>query len=629
MRSRAPVASLFLLGLGSLFASVFLFRFRPALLLITEIARPAAGAIILLLAALAAGQAAVSLARRIIGAEGPTPFSLPELLLVGYPLFGTVAGLLCWLTTGFVIPLTMLTAVAGAVQLMRNRSTVTWRLRVPLALVIPSILAVIEAVTPTNSPDELIYKLAIPQQYLFYGRMLELPLASNSYLTLGAGLSDLAALAMSGPLAPKLARLGLYFATLIVLSRFARRIVGSGSQLLVAMVAWTPTLMIIAGWAWNEWLVIGLIVVAMDRLERWLDTKDHLDAALSFTAAAAAVATKYTALPWLLAFACVAVIRMRDRRILVRGALVIALFGSFFYLRNLVWTGSPFAPLLLPDSPKVTNYRSGGAFSGWKDLLHGYDITDREVIDESLGIILPLATIASLGLLFRRERTIQDLLIIGGLQMPILLTIAPGSRNIINGVLPLALAGGVLMAESYRDSAAALRVLLKVTLVAAFAVQLVLVGFALDTLDFVRYLTGGETIGQYFTRTRNFVGPFTWIAKSTPATSRILLLGETRTLYLRRQAVSGSNLDGPRIAHWLQRFPNPDALRGELARMGITHVLIYREGYVVGERALTSIQNEIILQVPIPADAVLKNALKKYGTLRYFDSRYLIFELVR
>jgi len=519
--------------------------------------------------------------------------------------------------------------LAGAgIGVLLLRRQVVIRPRAPsLLLAVPILWAIVEAITPANSPDELAYKLAVPQQYLLYGRMVELPLMSHSYLVLGTNFTDLAALAIGGPIAAKIARLLLYLATLAVLQRFGRRIAGDSATWITAVVAWCPTLMLIAGWAWSEWGVIGLLVLAIERFERWLDVRDPSDAAIAFAAAGGAAATKYTALPFLLAFGAIVLWRMRDAKLLARAALIVALSGSFFYIRNFAWTGSPFAPLMLPNSPKIDNYRSGGRFSGFTDLVNGYDIFDRAIVDESLGILLPLAAVSSLALLRRRDRITRDLLIAGGVQMPILLSIAPASRNMIAGVVPLALAGAAFLAEVWQRSPRAVRIVLGAGAALALTAQLVLVGVVFDNLSVGPYLTAHESVAGHLARLRHFAKPYGWIAASTPANARILVLGEQRTLYLPREAVSGANLDGPRIAAWLARFATPEALVAELRRMGITHVLIGRENVRVGGPPLGMLEKEIVLQIPPSTDALLKETLRRFGTLRFRDDYYVIFEL--
>ncbi|MCU1347887.1 MAG: glycosyl transferase family 39 [Acidobacteria bacterium] len=624
-KNGAAAAAVALLVVGGAFTALFLQRFYVArILLFEEIATPAAAAIITILAVLAAGFGGITIARRIFGtASGEV--SAIDALLIGYPTFGTLIALVSWIGTAPVAAVTMLFAVFGIFALRRG---LAFRLSIPSPLlVIPILFAVVEAITPANSPDELAYKLAVPQQYLLYGRMLEFPLMSHSYLVLGTNFTDLAALAIGGPIAAKIARLFLYLATLGVLQRFGRRVAGDAATWITTIVAWCPALMLIAGWAWSEWAGIGLLVLVLDRFERWLDVNDPSDAAIAFAAAGASAATKYTALPFLLAFGLIVLWRMRNGKLLARAAMIVALFGGFFYLRNAVWTGSPFAPLLLPNAPKVVNYRSGGSFSGFADLVKGYDIMDRGIVDESLGIILPLAAVASLALVFRRDRITRDLLVAGGVQMPILLTIAPGSRNMVNGVVPLAIAGAMLMAEVWQRGGKAMRSVLGVGAALALLAQGTLVVNVIDTLDLMPYLSTRERAAGYLARTRHFAKPFGWIAASTPDDARILLLGEQRSLYLPRQAVSAANLDGPRIAAWLARFPTPESLLAELRRQGITHVLVGRENYRVGGPPLGMIEKEIVLQLPPSTDAVVRETLARYATIRFRDDQYVIFEL--
>ena len=72
-------------------------------------------------------------------------------------------------------------AFAGAFLIGRERFE--WpRIHPLLAIAIG--IAFIEAITPVSSPDELVYKLAIPHAWQLYGRMIELPLNSNSYLAM-------------------------------------------------------------------------------------------------------------------------------------------------------------------------------------------------------------------------------------------------------------------------------------------------------------------------------------------------------------------------------------------------------------------------------------------------------------
>lgn len=601
-----------LLAAGTGLVVLFLFRFKPAARLLVETVPPALVAGAVLLACFAAGTLA-------LGAIRARRDDLAA-LLVGYTTFGTLIALVAWTGLAIATLITIVTiglAAFGALLLVRKEWT--GRSACPPLLIAPIVIAAIGAITPVSSPDEMIYKLAVPHAYLQYGAMVELPLNSNSYLALATHGTDLAALALSGGIAAKLARFGLYLATLLVLLRFARRIAGEGATWLAAIVAWTPALMVVAGWAWDEWAVIGLAMLALDALQR----DEH---ALAFAAAGGAIASKYTALPWLFAFAIVALLRIRNPRALAKAALLVAAFGGFFYLRNLIWTGSPVAPLLEPNSPAVMNYKTGERFSGWRELARGSDIFDKSIVDESLGIVMPLSALAALFAIRRRE--LRDLLILGAVQMPILIAIAPGSRNIVMGVVPLALAGGAICAEVWRDASRAWRIALGSVAAVALAAQLVLVGFVFDSYEFAPYLAGRENAHAYLARMQPFVKLFDHLHATTPANARILFLGETRTFHLDRQSISGGNLDGARIVAWLARYHSAAELHAALRAMGVTHVVLGSQRYrVAAGKPMTMLERETILEVPPRIDTIVTELLKTRAVLRYRDAAYLSFEL--
>jgi hypothetical protein len=387
-------------------------------------------------------------------------------------------------------------------------------------------------------------------------------------------------------------------------------------------------MMVIAGWAWNEWSALGLLIIAFDRYERWIESTTPSDAALAFAALGSAAAMKYTALPWLLGTAVIVVARhRRSPRFIMAGAAIVFLFGAFFYVRNAVWTGSPIAPLLLHDAPAVSNYRSGGQLSGWRDLVHGYDIFDPRIVDESLGILLPAAALLGIGALRLRERRLPDLVILSAIQLPIVLTIAPGSRNEVNAFVPIALAGTIAAAIWIVRTRVVFRVVAGVAAALALGAQLSLVLFVLSSYEVGPYLSGQERAAAYLQRTRAFARPYAWIDRFTPRSARLILLGETRTFYLQRPFVAAGNLDGPRVASWLSQFSTSDALAAELHRMGIKHLLLHTQWYRVRGPAPGMLEKEYLLEVSAETDAMLRAFLRSHARVVYRDGEYLIAEV--
>jgi hypothetical protein len=387
--------------------------------------------------------------------------------------------------------------------------------------------------------------------------------------------------------------------------------------------------MITAGWAWNDWSTLGLLIVAFDRYERWTDSTTPSDAATAFAALGCAASVKYTALPWLLGMMLLATVRHRwAPRSLAAAAGLTFLFGAFFYVRNVIWTGSPIAPLLLPNAPAVANYRSGTPFEGWTNLAKAYDVFDARISDESLGILLPVAALLGFAAVRSRERWLRDLVVLSAIQIPIVLTAAPVSRIAANAFVPIALAGTIITARAAAGARPLLRVVIGSVVAVAMVAQLTLVLFVMSSYEIMPYLTGQETATAYLQRTRAFMRPYAWIERFTPSSARVLLLGENRTFYLQRPFIAGGNLDGPRIASWLSTFRSPDALSQELRAMRITHVLLHTPWYRVGGASPGMLEKEYLLEVSEPADSVLRSFLQSHARLVYRDGEYLIFELV-
>jgi hypothetical protein len=589
--------------------------------LLAETIRPLLAASVILLAAVACGRFVIR------------DCSLADALLIGVPLFGTLAGLVAWAgvaVEAMEIVLTAGLAITGSLFLLRRRPALvlpSWES--VLLLTVPVALGIVEAITPVSSPDELVYKLAIPHGYLLEGRMLELPLNSHSYLVMALDLASLPALLLGGGIAAKLVHFVLFLCTLAVAHRLAGRFVARPA-LIVAAIAWTPALLVIAGWAWHEWVVIGLLLLAFDRLERWLDDTVPDDLVTAAAAAGAAISVKYTALPAVAVLGAIAFVRAPRlrRRSLAGAAGIAAAVGAAFYLRNLIWAGSPIAPLLLPNAPQLVNFRGGGAIAGWLDLFRGAYLFDRRYIDEALGLTMPLAALTGVFALRATDQRLRDLAWLGAAQLPLLVSLAPVPRNLTASLAPLAMAGGAVLAG--RLARTPIRIALVSLTALALAAQLGIALVVLGSYELVPYLTGQESASAYIARSRRFATVYEWIDRNTPPNSRLLLLGENRTYYLNRPSIAGGNLDGPRIADWLSRFSTPSQLETELRARGVTHILLHKpwlRATTPDTPPPTLLEREYLLELPPATARTLFTTLNHATTLRYRDHDYLVYEL--
>ncbi|HEX4440797.1 MAG TPA: hypothetical protein VH854_12045, partial [Thermoanaerobaculia bacterium] len=628
-RERLGIAAALLAA--AVLAVVYFGRFAPAREVVFRTARPAAAAALVLLASLAAGAAAMRLARRAFarGAglrDDGAAVDVCDATLLGVPLYGTVLAALAWGLPALPAATlaTLVLAAAGLLVLRRSwrRPIVDATALETAVLGVPIALALIEAHMPVSSPDELVYKLAVPRAYLLEGRMLELPLNSESYFPGGLSLPAMGALGLSGGTAARLVFFAVFLLALRVVRRLGERVEPGAGVFAAAVVAWTPALMLIAGWCWADWGMIGLLLLSYEAWDRFRERPSADLAATCALALGAGLASKYSAAPWLVVFAAavlpsLARLGVPRARTAACAAAVVILAGGFFYVRNTVWTGSPVAPFLTRAGLKMAHFREEAGLSGWQELIRGYDVLHPGIVDDALGVALPLCVLAS-PFALRGRRRYADLFVIGAAQLAAFVAFSPTSRLMLTALVPLGLLGAAALVSAWRGAGLALRGVASAGAALVLAGQLALVGWILVvSYDAFPYLVGGETEAQYVLRTRAYARPYAALAEKVPPDSagRVLLLGENRSYHLDRPALSAGNLDGPRMAAWLARFPTPDALAAELRRLGVTHVLMHRPWYrVAGTGAPASgdmLEKEYVLEVPRQTDAVVEELLAR------------------
>ncbi|MEW5765338.1 MAG: hypothetical protein ACOYXN_01620 [Acidobacteriota bacterium] len=636
--------------LGLLLGWVFFSRFTPLGPLLLRHGTALLGAAAVLLAAFGAGEASVATARRVFAWAGLPRGEAPDLsfvdcLLIGVPSYGLILALVALSPLPLGPSAAVFTLVADAAVLLargpfllRGLSKLGERVRslTPLWILLfgpPLLLALSAALAPVNSPDELVYKLAVPKAYLLAGGMVEMPLNSNSYFPAALGMADLAALVLAGGSAAKVVHAALFLLSLRVLARLADRVrPGAGTPAAVA-AAWTPALLLPAGWCWAEWPLIGLLLLAVEAGCRRHDEPTSTDASTFALALGAALSVKYTALPWALALVPVLLWNLRRFRRPWPAAAVCAaavfFWGSFYYLRNLIWTGSPVAPFLLPDAPAVANYRS--AFGGLGELLRGWDIFHPGIVDDSLGAALPLLVLLSPLALWRGGRIRLALFWVGASQLAFYLAMAPSSRLMAPALLPLALLGAAVLSEAWRGAGVFLRTagaaLAGLLLLGQGVLSAYVLGSSYEPLN---VLVGAESPLDYLHRTRNFMAPYDWINANLPPGGRVLLLGENRPFYLERPWSAAGNLDGPRVAAYLGGFRDGDSLYRGLRSEGITHVLVHKsrvrlEGQPGPDP--TMIEREYLLLLPKAAAQALGECLTRRAKVAYEDGAYAVYAL--
>ena len=634
---------LLLFGAAAIF--VFFGRYVPARNALRQAASPVAACTLVLLAAIALGSGSLAavawlFARARAGERSETKADVGDRALIGVTVFGTILGVVAWIGIALptaVVVLTLVLAAPGVLILLRSRPWPRWSpTAADVALLGPPILiGWIGAITPVVSDDELVYKLALPRAYLLEGRMVEFPLNTQNYFPASLSLPSLPALALSGGVAAKLVFFVVFLLALRIVYRFCRILAPGKEAWLAAPVAWTPALLLIAGWCWPDWGMIGLLLLSYVAWLRFRESRAAMDAAVLTLSLAGALGGKYTAIPWMLLFLPLAVWQMRRRgmpvaRLTATAALVLVLFGGFFYFRNLAWTGSPIAPFLLSGTPQIGNFGSGGPLESWKELLQGNPIMDPSLVDDSVGILLPLSALFSPFVLAADGRRFGDLFALALVQFAGLVGFAPLWRYTLTALVPLALLGAAVCLRVYDASPRPLRVVLRIGVALALFGQVLVVLFLLFIkYDFMPYVLGHESEHHYLARKGYVPGAYAWIQKKLSPESRVFMIGENRPYYLDRPAVWAGNQDGPRLAQYLSRFPDAEAFDREMRRQGVTDILFNRRWYRVGAAgdSLNRLQREVTLVVSPATDGMLRNLFSTRARHIYSDADDDLYEL--
>jgi hypothetical protein len=548
---------------------------------------------------------------------------LSRALILGLPIFGTIAFLAGTIRISLSIMAVLLFAfaAAGIVVAFRewrgretSRVSFSWTGAAFAALAGVSLVEVIAvAQLPAISLDEVAYHLSVIHTWILEGRVVSLPLLSHSFFPFGVESAFLPVLTLLGPrgaIGAHFVNIFVAAATLVVAWQFVERRAGRRQAEIAAIALLvTPAMLAIAGWAWNDWPLLGAVILLLDALDR-----DELSAWSIGLPIAAGLLTKYTFVaPAIVLIVARVLISKQLERPLVRGILAGGLAGSVFFLRNLITTGNPFAPMFGALAPEVSQFRRSDSFLA---SLRGY-VFDARFADESLGITLLLLVI--LGLLRWRDAGARHraFLIASCISIVTLTITLPSSRILVPSLALAALVGSSIASTAGRWVS---RIVLGAFAIAAL-VQLSIALLYLDTLHPFDVLTGRVTEERYLLGLP-MVQESTWANALLPAGSRTLVVGLNALFWFDQPVRGGGNFDGPRVSAYLERG-TPAELRNRLRGDGITHVAIFDRGLMLRD----DLRRERATNLSPAAIANLRALVNEFATPVREDGNRHLFAL--
>lgn len=461
--------------------------------------------------------------------------------------------------------------------------------------------ALLSSQAPAVAWDSLVYHLTGPKLYLGYSGLvhpvdlpyLGFPKTGSMLLMLG--------LALGGDPLAQLLHLTFAGLTLTLLPRLLRPFAPSRGPLAAALLVGVPSIWLIAGWAYVEWitafwLIAGFVLV----------TSDHDDgpalAALAGACAGFAVATKYTAVWMVAGLTLVALLRRFGPPQLAAFAAGAAAAMLPSLAANALLTGNPLYPFLFDgvswDAHRAAWFsRFGTGLAPARLLLAPLEATVFGVeggyylgypsYGATIGpLLLALAPLALLRWAVKPElrrgsmRDLAVMIAVGGAGWIAQLGASQllVQTRLLFPLFPFLAAAGAIGYETLGQLSRRVQYVLGglVTFVLAIA----LAGYFAQALGrgVPGVVTGSLSTDEYLTdRLAAHYLAMTAVSR-LPAGSRVQFLWEPRSYYCDGQVVCEPDALLDAWWHARQHASDAEAIRSRWLEQGTTHLLIYWDG---------------------------------------------------
>ena len=503
------------------------------------------------------------------------------------------------------------------------------------AILVPRLLG---AFIPFWGWDALTDHLAIPQRFLAANRVVLSPFSLLDAFPLGTEMLYLCCLALNGPVVAVL--LHAEFGALAIVAVFRlgslrSRIAGIGAA--VVLLA-DPLMHFEMSIAYNDLEVTLLVLLAVASFADWAGTeRDQLPLRPALLAASCAT-IRY---PGAIVPVILAVLAVARRRPLRTHLIALSTFGLAavlvmlpWFARNLVMSGNPFAPAL-----QGLFYAPGKEFFSTVAVRQQFAFTQKIGMGRDLGalILLPFKltfasiegqransfgsqvgcfylvglAVALLSPAMRRDGLSRICLWTALLVTPVWFYGSQEARYLLP-VLPLiALASGIGVADLFRAAPGTGAAIRKVAYGALAAIAVAGVAYAA--------WPGWNKSGFWYACALGGQDPASApqdpifpagrrLREQLPANTRLLPVFESRSFALRGiDQIPWVPLEAPPALQLIHRAPTAHALRCELARLGVTHVLLnfanlkrygvqFVEGYTAGDFRLDAAKLQDLLR---------------------------------
>ncbi len=524
---------------------------------------------------------------------------VPALLLGALPLAAAAALLSAAgrLTPPFVLVVLAVFVALGAPSLVRGvrgalpLPALPAAARLPLAIAVPALVLVALA-TPTDAAfyDQLHYQLALPWHALRAGHLVVWPRHGASYFPATTNLLFVYGLAALGPWAAQVIHGWFGLLGILAAMRLARRLGPPGSaSWTLALLATTPAVMWLLTLAGVDLVLAAALAASFLVLHRATVDDDSPGGTATRNAAGAASrgagtwvivglllglagGSKYVAGLTVGLPAGVALLlargTARDRAVrCAAAALGAAAAAGPWLLRNALLTGNPVYPLF-------SGTLKGAGVALFRDPARILSLGLLRPEDGPVGaaylLLLPVAAWACL------RAPAGGRVLLAAIAAALLgwsLCVPLAGRYLVPALYLLAApAGAGVAALLARTTSAAVR------RTAGGALGVVLLGGALAGIDAqqvarIGVVLGAEPADAVQRRWSSYWPAVAVVNERLPAGAKVLLAGESRSLYLERDVVVEEPFGTPLLVELSEREASAPAMADALRAQGITHVL--------------------------------------------------------
>ena len=521
-------------------------------------------------------------------------------------------GAACALIVGF--------AAAGLREIWKNpparrnpsppAGLIPWPLRWAFAGVAAAVLAIQlpYLLTPDIFYDSLVYHLSLPNLYLLNHGMIPTPANPYSGIPFVPQMFFTFAMALDGPVLARLAHFGAGLAACLALFGLAHRWRRPEAGWLAAVYFLACPLVMCESrntstgleWALFQTLAFYSIVAAVEEPEQSPDRKKAFILCGLF--AGLAMGTKYPAwtipLPLFAAILYARVPRPSATRPVWREAAT-ALAAALLVLspwiaKNAAFYKNPIFPYLEekvdPALAKKLDWSASTAdagrdlrqtFTTWRGVknycLHPWTFSTGVPSQESYYMGPLFLVLLPLLFLLRRRHFPSALLAVLclGAWLPLsLMTFVP--RYFVACLAPLSLLLAYALLQAPGKGLRLYALCLSALLAGLHASALGLESLGDRLWDVV---SGRQTEDDYLSHTHpNYTLPpylgFQYLNRNAPKGAKVLLVGETRSLYLERNFEASSLLNDEILFDLMESSRGPEELKERMDRMGFTHIVV-------------------------------------------------------